>query len=434
MSRSREGIFPCSILGSATGNCIKYFIFDEPCADDLSTFVYNTIPLLPRLSSMTGLNGSISYRAGLGPLRHLGSLDDIVYRLNKKRAREAILRIAPQITEWDIELEVELAEPILSANYQGIKSLALSSSGFPILESDNSKYLDLLVKLPNLRSLSIAHGADFIDQDLEAPLADSVLSRSFPFATSLRSLSLDLEGLVERTTANELTFATLFPQLDNLRIRFRSNDLGEIQSESFLLPKLTSLEVVDCPFLYMDVLFSSFDLPSISSLHLIQSRIPSLRPELEYFADEIRELSKQLETYISTLRKLDIAFLVELKQDSLKHLVSLADTVNISVVSKKQIEMNRLISESEEEDDKVEQTEDCLSDSQDSETWTRSRRQMVRGRGGQHGEDKGFESTKELVDWAQERVYSCGTVDDVGLQEMRRMLEPIRDLKEWIAD
>jgi len=54
--------------------------------------------------------------------------------------------------------------------------------------------------------------------------------------------------------------------------------------------------------------------------------------------------------------------------------------------------------------------------------------------GGGGEDDDGFQATKELADWAQERVYGCGTVDDVGVKEMRRFLEPMRDLKEWIED
>ncbi|GAA5828390.1 hypothetical protein JCM5353_005057 [Sporobolomyces roseus] len=434
-SRSQEGIFDCSILGSATGDCIQNLVFDKPNADYLATFVYKAFPLLPNLRSISGLNEIAAYSIGLDrPPPWQASLNIVQY-INKMRAREALLQLAPQITEWDIEVDPEDAELLMSGNHEGIETLTLSSteeSGFKILESDQSRFPSLLCKFHNLHTLTIRQThEDFQVRNLEL-VHDSVLSLSFPFATSLRTLSLDLERDGGHTTSNELSFATMFPNLQSLSIRFRSDNLNEIdQGSSYLLPKLASLEIVNCPFLHLHKLLHVFSLPSISS---IQSKLSIFdQPTSQQENEELRQLVMELGTYSSTLRSLRLEFAWNPCLVALDHLVPLSSTIDVLVIVPKP-EPSRSgrgagilsnFDEDSDEDSDDERDEDGTGDA-------RAGRQLLFGV--RREDDNGFQATKELVDWAQERVYSCGTVDDVGLQEIRRSLEPMRDLKEWIED
>ena len=39
-----------------------------------------------------------------------------------------------------------------------------------------------------------------------------------------------------------------------------------------------------------------------------------------------------------------------------------------------------------------------------------------------------------LLSWAQERVKDCQDIDDAGVEEIMRVLEPVKELKEWLED
>jgi len=435
MSRSKEGIFQCSILGSAAGDCIKHLIIDNPCSDDLGPFLYNTCLRLPNLRSISELTEAVDESLGLVEPLDLEVSSDIVEVINGKRGREAILRIAPQITEWDLELTAGAAELLLSGNYDGNESLTLASRetlGAHILETDKSKFPSLLCKLPNLHTLSIPQTReDFEGRDAEV-VHDSILSLSFPFATSLRNLSLDLERDDDRTTPNEVRFAAMFPNLQTLKIRFRSDNLTEIDQEFYLLPKLTSLDIFDCPFLFMHTLVHVLSLPSISSIRIKNIDVPIQPPTEDQESEELRRLVRELESYPSSLRSLRLQFPWDLPSRVLDHLVPLSSEIDVVIAPKPEQSRSsrygwRGRSDSSDSDRVLELG--SLGGGVDS-AGVKHQHLFRRRSGG----DNAFKSTKELVDWAQERVYSCGTVDDVGLQEMSRMLEPIRDLKEWIED
>jgi len=433
-SKAHEGIFQWTILGFATGNCIQNLIFDGFNKIETCAFVHNTFPHLPNLRSIKGLIGSVSRTFELVHEPLDWHRTDIVNIVAERRAGEALLRIADQITNWEIEKDEKEAELLLSRNYDAITALALSSDvcwGFPIFDSEASKFPALLCNCPQLRSLSITNTSDVYGGGVNVkPLVDPILTLPFPFAQSLRSLTLDLEGFATRTTHNEFAFVALFPSLESLKFTFSSDNLDEIKSKSYLLPKLTSLEIINCPFMHMHDLFRSLLLPSISTISLSHSDVPRNRPVPNRRTNEIRLLVLELKAYFSTLQTLHLHFLINLPKKAVEYLLPLADDIAISVIPKPMPPKRKRFPSSGNYDE-----EDIESEISDNESLPRSYPEnMVGATGGQHGEDIGFESTKELVDWAQERVYSCGTVDDVGLQEMRRMLEPIRDLKEWIAD
>jgi len=331
-----------------------------------------------------------------------------------------------QVTSWDFLLDEDVADLLLSPNYRGIESLTLRSphrQGFPILESEYSEFPGILYECPNLLSLSIVQTHEFEDQIVE-PVDEDVLSdfKSFLFLNSLRSLSLDLERFNGRTTVNELEFSTLFPSLEYLNITFRSSNLDEIDSKSFLLPKLTSLEVVNCPFLHLPILIHCLDLPSISSINLAQSGAQLYEPTLEEETVEIGRLVAELGAYSSTLQTFRFT-LSGLSARAVEELRGLQDDVTIEVNSELVVFSSETADTSNRSQVQPSDTQDAgdpsLDDLIDSDMSDPAHRQKL---------------TKELLTWAQERVNGCEDVDDAGVEEMMRVLVPVKELKEWLED
>jgi len=346
--------------------------------------------------------------------------------IKSKRAFDSLTRIATQIKIWEITLEPWVAEVLLSKNYNGIESLVLQSpknAGFPILESNESQFLSLLSKCSNLRNLSIRQTLRFAGQIVD-PVAEAVLSTSFSFANSLRSLTLDLERFNGRTTANEFDFIALFSSLEYLNLTFRSSNLDEIDSKSFLLPKLTSLEIVNCPFLHMHVLIRCLDLPSISIIHFAQTGAQNNPPTTEEEIHEMRKLGSELGGYSSSLRALRLTS-SKISSEAVEELSKLQGKAMVKVNSTSVVRSNDLRSHGiislDDSDSEYSDEEDDL-DTSDSTDY----RQV------DFGNDLG--STEELLEWAHDRFKMCRDVDVAGVEELTRVLEPVKALKEWLED
>jgi len=353
--------------------------------------------------------------------------------IKSKRALEALTRIATQINSWDITLEHSVAELLLSKNYDGIESLTLQSpiaSGFPILESGGSDFPSLLSSCSNLRNLTVVHTHSIRDQVVE-PVAASVLSTHFAFTNSLRSLTLDLERDQGRTTANELEFVALFPSLESLSLTIRSTNLDEIESKSFLLPKLTSLKVVDCPFLHIHILICCLNLPSISDIHFEQSGLQDSEPTPIEELDEIRKLVSELGAYSSSLQNFCFTSrgLSQVAAEALSSLQALVN-VNSAFVSPS----NDFKSRVARRPGGVINLSDSESDYSDEEEAIRIVGTSESARSHQvEGEDD-FGTTEKLLEWAHDRFKSCRKIDVAGVGELRKVLEPVKELKEWLED
>jgi len=435
LSKAHDDIFLYSILGAPTGKFIKLLIFDHFDGHDLANFVCQICPRLPNLRSILGLNTHFAAILCLSSHRVTASSSNIASYLKGQRVRQALVQIASQVKVWDIKLDEEDTELLLSQNSDGIESLILRTDehfGLPIFESEESKFPFLLSKCSKLQQLSInqTHSHDNYRSNFD-PVVDSVLTTSFPFAATLRSLSLDLERYGGRTTSNELELPTLFPSLEVLKITFHSDNLDEIASKSFLLPKLTSLEVLKCPFLHMHILIHCLDLPSISKIYLAQTDFGTTTEER---IDEMRKLVSELGAYSFSLRALHLTShgiprcvieeLKGLKGDITIHvnteLVSFSsETVDTSIRANIQL--------SDDVNDGDLTSEDYSDDQSDSDVSDPAQRRYG-------GIEQDLKLTKELLTWAQERVNGCEDVDDAGMEEMMRVLEPVQELKAWLED
>ena len=340
---------------------------------------------------------------------------------------------------WDIKLNEEDTELLLSQNHDGIESLSLNSEtdyGFAILESEESNFPLLLSKCTKLRHLLIRQTHSY-DELIVEPVVDSVLSTSFPFAATLRSLSLDLERHGGRTTSNELTFATLFPSLEALKITFCSRSLDEIESRSFILPSLLELDIIQCPFLLMHVLLESLLLPNIHTFDLGSVDYSDFGATQDERLDEIRKVVPELGAYASTLRHLHLIVDSDLPQEALTLLSSLKTDAVIMVNSK-------LVNASQATNNRTRGIRRPINPASDSDSDSDSDLELLghetrsigfyQEESWEEGVGKGSDSTEELLDWARERMERCQNVDEAGTEEVRRVLEPVKELKEWLED
>ena len=429
LSKAFEDVFQYSILGSPAGNCIEHLIFDSSGGNDSTSFVCQTGPQLPKLRSIVGLSADLTADICLTSQQVLSDPSKVAVYLKGQRARQTLLQIASQITEWDIKLDGEDAELFLSQNYAGIESLALNSDedyGFAILESADSKFPFILSKCTKLRNLSIiqTHGHE---NSIVGPLVDSVLSTSFPFAATLCSLTLDLERYGESTTSNELVFPTLFPSLEILKITFHSDDLDQIRTKSFVLPRLLKLEVVYCPFLYMHVLIESLILPSIRSIQI--ETADSTEATYDAGLEEMRKLAAEVDASASTLELFHLLDDDGIDEEYTTPLVSIktdaAIFVNSQLIKEPKSSTVRHRGAKQSIDFHIDEDHDCsLLD--------------LDGLGGRESEKEGVDEvsdpTEALLNWARQRVKRCQEVDGAGTGEVRRVLEPVRELKEWLED
>lgn len=431
LSKHQDDIFQYSILGSPAGDCITKVIFDHSVHGEdtsLFTFVCRTLTLLPNVRAVKGLDLHFSSQLYLHTAPSFATTS-----IKYKRAFDALTRLATQINNWDITLEQSVAELFLSKNYDGIESLTLQSPanlGFFILESNESRFLTLLSNCSNLRHLYIQQTHRYRDQIVD-PVANTVLSTSFPFANTLRSLTLDLERKNGRTTANEFEFIALFPSLESLRITFRSTNLDEIESKSFLLPKLSSLKVVDCPFLHIHILICCLNLPSISDIHFEQSGLQDSEPTPIEELDEIRKLVSELGAYSSSLQNFCFTSrgLSQVAAEALSSLQALVN-VNSAFVSPS----NDFKSRVARRPGGVINLSDSESDYSDEEEAIRIVGTSESARSHQvEGEDD-FGTTEKLLEWAHDRFKRCRKVDDDAVEELRKVLEPVKELKEWLED
>ena len=434
LSKAFEDVFQYSILGAPTGNCIEHLIFDYAGGNDLTSFVCQTCPQLPKLRSFTGLDADFTTEICLTSHQVLSDPSEVAVYLKSQRSRQILLQIASRITVWDVKLDGADAELLLSPNYDGIESLTLASDedyGFAILESAESKFPFILSNCTKLRNLSVNQTNDH-ENPVAAPVVDSVLSTTFPFATTLRSLTLDLERYGEPTTSNEFLFPTLFPSLEILKITFRSENLDQIRTKSFILPKLLKLEVVYCPFLYMHVLIESLILPSIRSIQI--ETADSTEATYDAGLEEMRKLAAELDASASTLELFHLLDDDGLDEEYTTPLVSIktdaAIFVNSSLIKEPKSTNVRHRGARQSTDPNVDNADDYDMFDLDEPVILG----LVDGELTKEVVKNGSGSTEGLMEWARGRIMRCQDIDEAGVDEMRRVLEPVKKLREWLED
>lgn len=363
------------------------------------------------------------------------SSSNIASYLKGQRVRQALAQIASQVKVWDIKLDEEDTELLLSQNDDGIESLILRTDehfGLPIFESEESKFPFLLSRCSKLQQLSInqTHGHGNHRSNFD-PVVDSVLTTSFPFAATLRSLSLDLERHGGRTTSNELELPTLFPSLEVLKITFHSDNLDEIRKKSFILPRLLHLEVMYCPFSHMHVLIESLLLPNIRTNQLGSVDTSDLGVTQDEVLDEIRKLEPELGVSASTLRLLHLIFDIHVPEECITLLKAMKFEAAIFVNSK-------LINNSKTTNIRPRVARQSFysefDNDYENDCGLLDYDEPLEGEMEKDGVDEVSDPTEALLNWASERIKRCRDVDGAGLQEIRRVLDPVNDLRKWLTD
>ncbi|GAA5952044.1 hypothetical protein JCM3765_005179 [Sporobolomyces pararoseus] len=445
-SKARESIFQHSILLSYA-SCFTRIAFDIPSAFDqnlLSLLIALVVPLLPNLRAIIGLNAEFIFNSG-GEVGYQGSVscygepEEVPKYLEFDRMRKIILKLAAQITHWELKLHYCYMEPLLSQNSDGITHLTIDSRGecFDILDTDSGGYPELLASLPNLQSLTILQGIE--GEGTVIPVGKAALSTSYPFSSKLRSLVLDLEAYLKVTTPKEFKFIALFPNLRYLKMTFRSRELSQLEplkDEPFTFPNLRFAEFVDCPFTSLSILLSALVLPSITELQFSYPTKTRSKVSFELQALSIVHLFKALDSFTPSLRQLT----VELPFRDL-HLLRLRDNLLIDFHSRKSSSTSlppASLAELSESNKRLiargvaAQARDSVSESSTSsneESKAEEDAQM------EEEESEIIRTTCELASWVSDRAETIRIgKDNAGATELLGLLKEVKSLKDWIED
>jgi len=199
------------------------------------------------------------------------------YELQRKQNRTVFAQLAAQVSDLDLQVEAGQLEALLSYNFDGIKTLKVSSrfpKQPPVLQSPDSKFPSVLAECSQLKTLIIGQIGDDDELDPEEddeidPIHESFLELPYSFAPTLRSLTLDFPYSCYPTPFSEFRFAALFPSLAHLSITLRSLDLPT-QANKIVLPSLTKLEIGSFySIIAITALSKSLEIPSITTVRVV---------------------------------------------------------------------------------------------------------------------------------------------------------------------
>ncbi|GAA5990456.1 hypothetical protein JCM5350_008004 [Sporobolomyces pararoseus] len=434
-SKSEDPIFLYSILPSTKANCITAINFDigpKTTPDSLVSFILRIPHLLPNLSSIVNLGRT--FIANL-PVESLSAVEPVFERglriaevLKNRQIRSALQSMASRITRWDAAISCKPLEILLERNIDHITSLSFCAAcPEDSLEREDSQLPALLSRLASLRSLSITHKSF---DDSITPLHDSVLTHSYPFSLTLRSLVLDLETSSISTVPNEFKFAALFPQLEYLRIVFRSDCLEHIRvlgSKAFTFPNLLRADFVNCPFDDLFNLPRILHLPSIQDLQILYDYNYDDENEEEDPLQSLVACFKYISLLPFTLRRL--RFNAPICHRGLQEICDGFTTILY--------QSNEQRASAEEEapgrNDPDLGTSSSLVESVDKEEVEKEKEKkekVVEKR-----ESHVVRSARDLARWLTERVETVVIgKDHAGARELFGLLEGVKNLKNWIED
>jgi len=181
----------------------------------------------------------------------------------------------------------------------------------------------------------------------------------------------------------------------------------------------------------MHILIRCLSLPSISIIHFEQPSMQDFEPTPIEEIDEIRKLVSELGSYCSSLQTFCFtsrglsqvaAEVLSILQAVVKvnsAFVSPSNDFRSRAVRRARGVMNLSDSDTDESDEEEDNRTVGISDS--------ARSHQV------DGEDD-FGTTEKLLEWAHDRFKRCRKVDVAGVEELRKVLGPVKELKEWLED
>jgi hypothetical protein len=274
-------LFLTGMLGSPLCRIFTTVRFDTSEQKKLNFALFHVLPHLPRIHTFEGFSKKTT-RALFGP----GGMTQIARTKVSivEDERNAHLRawckfkaIAVRIRNWKVSLEdAEFIElfGIHRIIADQMRSLSLSTpnfGGFPIFESESSRFPLLLRILPNLTSLSISKADSLANGDAcESPLSKSVLSVPCAFTRTLTSFTFRGDPSSSPVDPSFFRFLTRFTRLRHLRIEAsKFDDLDDpVAGSKFAFPNLTDLELIGSLPGSLDKVLRHLSLPKLEVLTL----------------------------------------------------------------------------------------------------------------------------------------------------------------------
>ncbi|GAA5952147.1 hypothetical protein JCM3765_005209 [Sporobolomyces pararoseus] len=421
-SRVHNETFKYLILGSSLSRDITKFQFDD--SRNLLEIILHVLPRLPNLRAISGLN-PIHLQLPFNSNSPESAFDEAWHNPVSSLAKKTFLELAKQITDWSIGLEPNDLETLLNANIAGIQHLRLTDdtcSLSRILDSPDSRYPSILARLPNLLSLSIhQYGGLGEEDDFTTSIEDFVFETPFSFATSLRSLELEL--LVDLDMIKtDIKFATLFTSLRRLVLDFSTRGAWwKAEEETFSLPNLEYFEIKNIPVRCISPLLSDLELPSIVELHLVSISIEEGEGEAEdEDEDEEDQENPPLEPIsfvnLSTLRLIKISATENLNRSIIAHLSHPSVNLELDFETRMQLDTSCF-----------DLRPSSSSPSPASQPLTLSASASSHVESG----DPFYEETDRLLKWARSKAESMRSRDLSGSRELLKALTTFKEYVDW---
>jgi len=181
----------------------------------------------------------------------------------------------------------------------------------------------------------------------------------------------------------------------------------------------------------MHILIRCLNLPSISDIHFEQSGLQDSEPTPIEELDEIRKLVSELSAYSSSLGTFCFTSrgLSQVAAEALSSLRAMVK-VNSAFVSPS----NDFKSRAANRTRSVMDLSDSATDESDEEEDIRIVGISDSARSHEVDNEDNFRTTEKLLEWAHDRFKSCRKIDVAGVGELRKVLEPVKELKEWLED
>ncbi|GAA5951970.1 hypothetical protein JCM3765_005156 [Sporobolomyces pararoseus] len=415
-------IFSSLILGGPLALEITTIDFEDDY-DSLTSFILDVLPNLPALRTIAGLD-----QATLTEIMGAGKgVSDVLERGKLRRRRQVFLDTLARMSKWEMEVDAETLETLLSAS--GVKLRILSIS--PVDEDDRqanilgnpkSGYMAILARSHQLEELKIGlkpmrllrRRAEMIHPDaLRTPLA---------FGNSLRSLNLTSYWTEQGITGRILPFVASFPNLTDLAL---GNDWmaseHHLESLPLRLVHLRRLVIAQSCLLYdVDVCIYQYLLtPNLTSIDFegfpfqldgfsfpfeepqeLRSTIPSLR-RITFHSPRTGRVP---EVYVQTLHEAGIQLVLPSRSSDFDKLISTLDRVD---------------EEEGKQDDPEEEAE-----------YNRVARSRANS---QQGDELALRAVEDMSDWISEKVKELRIRNDVdGAKELARRMRGTGDLRRWL--
>ncbi|GAA5990453.1 hypothetical protein JCM5350_008003 [Sporobolomyces pararoseus] len=280
VSQMAKRIFATWILDSPI--CANFTTVDFNVSDpeQLSFAVFHVLPRLPNLKAIWGIDAAFTEGLfGNGGMVRVSKLKCSSSTSNEEaiHAWHKLKSIATRIVEWRVQLKEEEVEALLSIDpsiKSKIRSLSLSSfsyEGFPILESDSSRFPALLNSLPSLASLTVDPAIDFPSgQEYPSCISQTALSIDYPFHSTLTSFAWTGSRYSTPVDPSLLHFLARLESLRHLRIRSSAYEVPELfdREDQPELSQLITLELIGGGINGIDHLLDHVQLPRIKIITL----------------------------------------------------------------------------------------------------------------------------------------------------------------------